>query len=209
MAVHGRFPTGIKNFADDEQLNRYLNCLRLQDIFVKNLIEQYKELGLYDNTIFVIYGDHGEGFGEHGRYQHDDVPWEEGLKVPLIIHAPGLLDSGERVKELANHTDILPTVVDLLGYEVENGRYPGYSLVRALPEDRTLMFSCFHEKACLASIKGDKKYIYHYDNQQEEYFDLSKDPSEKQNLAEDRTKEADERREELFKWRSNVNATYR
>jgi phosphoglycerol transferase MdoB-like AlkP superfamily enzyme len=200
---------GNEDFSNDDMLNQYLNCLRLQDIFVKNLMDQYKQLGLYDNTIFVIYGDHGEGFGEHGRYQHDDVPWEEGLKVPLIIHAPGLLDNGERVKGLTNHTDILPTVVDLLGYEVENGEYPGYSLVRALPEDRTLMFSCFHEKACLASIKGDKKYIYHYDNQQEEYFDLSKDPSEKRNLAEDHSKEADERREELFKWRSNVNAAYR
>src|ERR687889_198659 len=70
---------GSEHFAGDDLLNRYLNCLRLQDIFLENLIEQYKELGLYEDTIFVIYGDHGEGFGEHGRFLHGDTPWEEAL----------------------------------------------------------------------------------------------------------------------------------
>jgi arylsulfatase A-like enzyme len=35
-------------------------------------------MGLYDDTIFVVYGDHGEGFGEHGRYLHGDTIYEEG-----------------------------------------------------------------------------------------------------------------------------------
>jgi phosphoglycerol transferase MdoB-like AlkP superfamily enzyme len=174
---------GSENFSEVDKLNSYLNCLRYQDFFVKNLIDQYKELGLYDNSIFVIFGDHGEGFGEHGRYQHADTIYEEGLKVPLIIHAPGWFPNGERVTGLSNHTDILPTVLEMLGYEVNNGRYPGYSLLHPLPEDRTLRFSCFHESTCLASIQGSEKYIYHYDNQPEELFDLSEDPLEKRNLA--------------------------
>ena len=200
---------GDENFSNEEPLNSYLNCLHYQDEFLQNLFNQYKKLGLYNNTIFVIYGDHGEGFGEHGRFQHDDTIWEEGLRVPLLIHAPGLLKDGGKVRELSNHTDILPTVVDLLGYEVKGGEYPGYSLVRPVPEDRTLKFSCFHERACLASIEGDEKYIYHYDNQPDEVFDLSNDPSEKNNLAESYSKEElDKRRKELLKWRSTVNATY-
>ena len=52
---------GTEDFAEDDELNRYLNCLRLQDIFLKNLFDQYEELGLYENTIFVLFGDHGEG----------------------------------------------------------------------------------------------------------------------------------------------------
>ncbi|MDQ3911876.1 MAG: sulfatase, partial [Actinomycetota bacterium] len=85
----------------------------------------------------------------------------------------------------------------------------GYSLVRPVPEDRALMFSCFHERACLASIKGDEKYIYHYGNQPDEVFDLSNDPLEKNNLAESYSKEElDKRRKELLNWRSTVNATY-
>ena len=199
---------GSENFSEDDELNRYLNCIRLQDIFLKNLFDQYKELGLYENTVFVIYGDHGEAFGEHRRFQHDDVMWEEGLKVPFLIHAPGWFEHGERIKELSNHTDILPTVLEILGYEVKDGGYPGYSLLHQLPEDRTLMFSCFHDKACMASLNGDEKYIYHHGNQPDEFFDLSEDPLEKENLAGEKGKEVEERREALLKWRSSVNATY-
>jgi len=199
---------GSDDLSEDEELNRYLNCLHYQDIFLKNLLDQYKDLGLYDKTIFVIYGDHGEAFGEHRRYQHDDVMWEEGLRVPLLIHAPGWFEDGERAEGLSNHNDVLPTVVEMLGYEVENGEYPGYSLLHELPEDRTLMFSCFHDKACSASLKGSEKYIYHHGNQPDEFFDLSEDPLEKENLAGERSKEVEERREALLQWRSSVNATY-
>jgi lipoteichoic acid synthase len=197
-----------EDFVEDDKLNRYLNSVRYLDYFVKNLIEQYKRLGLYKETIFIIFGDHGEGFGERGRYVHEDNPYEESLKIPLIIHAPWRFEHGERVEELANLTDILPTVLDLLGYEVKGGKYPGYSLLRPLPEERTLFFSCTNRDKCLASIKGHEKYIHHYGDQPDEFFDLSEDPLEKRNLLDERAEEAGKRREELLAWRSRINAIY-
>jgi lipoteichoic acid synthase len=200
---------GYEHFSEDEELDRYHNCLRLLDHFLYNLLEQYKRLGLYQDTIFVIYGDHGEGFGEHGREMHGDTIWEEGLWIPLIVHAPGWFENGERVGELASQIDILPTVLDMLGYEVENGEYPGYSLLRPLPKERTLYFSCITNRECLASLKGNEKYIHHYNNQPDELFDLSEDPLEQENLASERSKEElDERRQRLFEWRTKVNAQY-
>lgn len=199
---------GFEDFSDDDKLNRYLNCLRYQDIFLKNLFDQYKELGLYENTIFVVFGDHGEGFGEHGRYVHENNPYEESLRVPIIIHDPKRFQDGERVEGPSNLTDILPTVLDLLGYEVKNAKYPGYSLLRPLPKDRSLMFSCFNKDKCLASIKGFEKYIHHFGNQPDELFDLSKDPFEKRNLANERAREVKQRREDLLAWRSRINAVH-
>jgi lipoteichoic acid synthase len=200
---------GYEYFSEDEELDRYHNCLRLQDIFLKKLIDQYKELGLYENTIFVFVGDHGEGFGEHDRYMHGDTIYEEGLRVPLIIHVPGWFENGERVNGLSSQLDILPTILEMLGYEVKDGEYAGYSLVHPLPEERTLFFSCISERTCLASLKGNEKYIYHYGNQPQEVFDLSKDPLEQHNLASERgAEELDKRREELLEWRSSVDATY-
>ncbi len=110
---------------------------------------------------------------------------------------------------MSNETDILPTVVEMLGYEVRDGEYPGYSLLHEPPEDRTLFFSCISNRKCLASIRGNEKYIYHYANQPEEVFDLSKDPLEKHNLADEYSREElDKRREELLEWRLRVNAHY-
>src|SRR5829696_5961505 len=200
---------GSEDFSEDDLLNHYLNCLRLQDIFLQNLLDQYQELGLYDNTIFVLFGDHGEGLGEHGRFLHGDTIWEEGLRVPLIIHAPGWFDAGERVEGLSNYTDVLPTVLEMLGYEVRDGEYPGYSLLREPPEDRRLTFSCWFENSCLASIEGTEKYIYHYGDRPDEVFDLSKDPSEQENLAYIHPdEEMDGWRNDLLSWRSGIEAQY-
>jgi hypothetical protein len=97
----------------------------------------------------------------------------------------------------------------MLGYEVKDGKYPGYSLLHSLPEDRPFFFSCFHENQCLASIEGNEEYIYHYSNQPDEIFDLSKDPAEHNDLASGYSKEElAKRRDELLEWQSSVNAIY-
>jgi arylsulfatase A-like enzyme len=209
---HDYFPPtryGHEGFVEDDKLNRYLNCVRYLDFFLEGLIEQYKKLGLYEDTIFVIFGDHGEGFGEHGRYVHEDNPYEESLRVPLIVHAPWRSQHGVRVEGLSNLTDILPTVLDLLGYELKDGEYPGYSLLRPLPEERTLFFSCTNRDKCLSSIKGYDKYIHHYGDRPDEFFDLSEDPFERRSIAHKRAEEARKRRDELLAWRSRINAMYR
>src|SRR5918995_532863 len=186
---------GYEYFSENEELDRYHNCLRMLDFFLENLFDQYKKLGLYENTIFVMYGDHGEGFREHGRYMHGDNPYEEGLHVPLLIHAPGWFEEGERAEGLSSQIDVLPTVLEMLGYEVENGEYPGHSLLHELPEDRTLMSSCVYPYRCMASLKGTEKYIYHYGDQPDEFYDLSEDPLEERNLTGERDKkELNERR---------------
>lgn len=200
---------GSKNFTDNELVNRYLNSVRNQDFFLKKLMDQYKKLGLYEDTVFVILGDHGEGFGEHGRYQHDNVIYEEGLRIPMLVHDPKYIQSGATLKGPVNQLDVLPTVADLLGYEIRGGTYGGSSLVRPMRKDRTLMFSCWNESGCLASLKGTEKYIYHFDDRPEEVFDLSQDPTERQNLAGQRSpEELEKRRRELLEWRAKVNSTY-
>jgi arylsulfatase A-like enzyme len=201
---------GYERFSENEELDRYHNCLRMLDHFLENLFDQYKRLGHYENTIFVMYGDHGEGFREHrDRYMHGDTIYEEGLRVPLIVHDPRRFEDGELAKGSSSQIDILPTVVDLLGYEVTNGEYPGYSLLHPVPEDRILRANCIGNRKCMASIKGHEKYIYHYDKLPDEFFDLSEDPLEQNDLADERgQEEMNERREDLLEWRRRDDAEY-
>ena len=200
---------GHAEYSNDELVDRYLNSVRYEDFFLKNLFDQYKRLGLYEDTVFVILGDHGEGFGEHGRFQHDNTIYEEGLRIPLLIHDPKRFENGATLEGPVNQLAILPTIADLLGYEIEGGAYGGSSLLRPLSKNRILMFSCWDEKGCLASLKGTKKYIYHFDDQPEEVFDLSDDPGERRNLAESLTpEELEEQRAELLEWRAGVHSKY-
>ena len=198
-----------ERFAEDEDLNRYLNAIRLQDTFLEDLFDQYKDLGLYDNTVFVVLGDHGEAFGEHGLFTHGNTPHEEALRIPMLIHDPEQFENGARVETPVSQLDVLPTITDLLGYEIEGGAYQGGSLLGPLPEDRMLHFSCWGAETCLASLKGTEKYIYYYDNQPEQLFDLSEDPLEEENLAGERQEDVEERRSELLAWRSQIDAVYR
>lgn len=202
-APSGRY--GRVAFDDSDERNRYLNSVRLQDFFLRELFEQYKALGLYEKTIFVVIGDHGEAFGEHGRFQHDQVIWEEGLRIPLLIHDPKRFREGGTVDGPASQLDVLPTIADLLGYRLEGGAYGGVSLLSTLPENRTLMFSCFAQRSCVASLHGSLKYVFHFDGMPEELFDLTPDPLERTNVATQHDPETlAALRHDLLEWRARV-----
>jgi arylsulfatase A-like enzyme len=199
---------GKKTFVEDEEYNRYLNTMRYQDFFLMNLFAQYKDLGLYDDTTFIIFGDHGEGFDEHGLKQHDNTIYGEGLHIPLIIHQPERWEAGEQIEPAVDELDILPTVADLLGYRIEGGSYPGASMLSP-PEHRTLRASCYHLHTCLASMRDDKKYIYNYGNKPDEYFDLARDPQERHNIIDQQSEEKiEDLRKDLLRWEARIEASY-
>jgi arylsulfatase A-like enzyme len=194
-----------EHLSDDPELNAYLNTVRYGDRFVQRLIQQYKDLGLYDNTVFVIMADHGEGFGEHGARQHDNTIYTEGVKIPLLVHDPRK-PKGRRVDAPVQLTSVLPTVVERLGFDVTGGTYPADSLDDVGGQQPARM-ACYVDNACLASITGTQKYIFHFGRQPDEYFDLATDPQERHNLI--NSQDPDHiaaLRADLLHWRADVRA---
>ena len=171
-----------KKYVDDEEVNKYLNTLAYTDRFVEQVVEGFKKRGLLEKTLFILVGDHGEGFREHGRTEHDNVIYEEGLRVPLVLFGAGVPSDGQAIKGLRQHIDILPTVADALGYKMHGGQSPGISLLNDDGHEE-LFYSCWYTKFCMAHRQGSKKTIFHYKRRKPQVFDLSDDPDEKNNLA--------------------------
>lgn len=205
------FPKKKYTNSTDKELNNYLNSLRYIDNFLADLFAQFKRRGLYDNTIFMFVADHGEAFGEHGRRQHDNVLWQETLRVPAFLFSPKLWPQGGHITGPRQQLDIAPTLVELLGFRPTQGHFPGTSLFRPVSPKRKLFFSCWYEQQCLGMRHGKYKYVYHYRRRPMELYDLKKDPYERKSLAGQpafppkRFKAAER---EMLMWREKINGIY-
>ena len=170
-----------RRWSEDEDLDGYLRAVNYTDGFVERLLTQLEELGLLQETVVLIVGDHGEGFGEHLPRQHNTNPYEEGMRVPLLLQGPGI-EAG-RIEQPTSHLDLLPTLLEALGARVQ-GDLPGHSLLHPLPE-RTVFGSCWYNARCIVSWRGRDKHIHHFGDLPDERFDLNADTLERQRLPAD------------------------
>ncbi|GJL55718.1 MAG: hypothetical protein NPIRA02_28500 [Nitrospirales bacterium] len=169
--------------APNKEFSSYLQAIAYQDRFASRLYERLQDKGLLANTVLIFVGDHGEAFGEHYRKQHDVVPYEEGVRVPLLIHGPLWLGPIGRHKGLRHHIDLMPTILELLGVQIQ-GKLPGKSLFTTEGHDYVVS-SCWYTNYCLALRQRNWKFIYHYGRQAPEIFDLRNDPYETMNRIND------------------------
>jgi len=177
---------GWKNYAKKKALNAYLNTLHYQDNFLKNLIAQYKESGLYEKTVFIVLGDHGEAFREHKVWGHGNILFEEVARVPFLLHYAGQLKG--KLPERGSLLDIVPTVVDYLGFEFKENIYPGLSVSALAGSKRDILLECVYDRYCSALIDGqtDLKYFHNYQRKPDALYDLNTDPYEQKNLIKDK-----------------------
>jgi iduronate 2-sulfatase len=97
---------------------------------VGKLITQLEALGLRENTIIALWGDHGWHLGEHSIWGKHAL-FEESLHSPLIISAPGIKRAGEPTSSMVETLDIFPTLCELAGLKAPEGLH-GVSLTPLL-----------------------------------------------------------------------------
>ena len=186
------------------KLESYYNCLRYIDGVLSTLFEGYQRLGVLDDTLFVIVGDHGQVFDEHGARQIHNAIYQEGLHVPALIYAPGTALRPGSVRGPRQQIDILPTIVELLGYRIEGAELPGQSLLHAVDPNRKLFFTSSIDWSFLSARRGQRKYIYSFDRQPMEVFDLDKDPKELAALDAIDARELASAKQDMLEWRMHA-----
>ena len=98
------------------------------DSVFATFIADLKAANLYDHSAVIVVSDHGDEFGEHGRFGHGQSVYQELTRVPLLIHAPGRMPAGRVVHADVEIMDLYATLLDLAGAPV-GPRIQGASLI--------------------------------------------------------------------------------
>ena len=102
-------------------VSQYDGGLAYMDSEIGKLLGRLRDLGLYENTLIIITGDHGEAFGERDIIQHSrGSAYQDQVHVPLLIKYPGQHEA-RRSDDLVSHVDLMPTVLDWSGCAVPAG----------------------------------------------------------------------------------------
>lgn len=102
--------------ADRQRLiNLYDDGIYYNDHCFGEIVSELKSLGIYDDTLLILVGDHGDAFYEHGFYGHGRAPYDELIHVPLILKLPNSQHAGQRCPDLVELIDIFPTVTAAAG----------------------------------------------------------------------------------------------
>jgi arylsulfatase A-like enzyme len=156
--------------------------IRYTDDSLGILLDRLEQSGAADRTIVVVLSDHGEEFGEHGRFKHEAL-WRELLQVPLVMRVPEKVRPGwrgRRIPEVVGLVDMVPTLLDLLRIPIPE-HMQGRSLVRQVEggeEDAGWVFAQLPASGGAALFTGEWKWLHEGGESEAMLFDLSTDPSE-------------------------------
>lgn len=160
----------------------YLACTSFVDAQVGRLTAALDEAGLADNTVIVLWGDHGWHLGEKGITGKNSL-WDRGTRVPLIFAGPGIAQGG-RCAQPAELIDIYPTLNELCGLKARTD-LEGVSLVPQLRDAATK-----RDRPAITShnqgnhgIRTERWRYIRYADGSEELYDMQSDPHEWTNLA--------------------------
>lgn len=180
----------VENKQWEKLMQGYLASISYVDHQLGRLLDALDASPLKDNTIVVLWSDHGFHIGEKENWEKFAL-WTQSTRVPLFIHAPGQSRDGQQTLQPVTLTDLYPTLCELAGLPVP-AQCDGGSLVPQLtdPEaarSRTSLTSyVFGGEQIASHAVSDARYRFiRYGNDFEELYDLETDPDEFNNRAAD------------------------
>ena len=152
----------------DTQIALYHGEVAYLDSEIGAMLGVLEAAGARDNTLVVVVGDHGESFTEHGVYFCHRGLYNPTIHVPMLVHWPGTVPGGVRVKPLVSGVDVLPTILDLVDIDTAGMDIDGSSLVPSFTAPETpiheAIFTETVQGAGRAVLQGEDKFIKQYGN---------------------------------------------
>lgn len=178
----------------------YADSLAYVDGQLARLFGALKERGLWERTLIVVTADHGEAFLEHGSAAHANGVYDEVMRVPLVVRAPGLEPGRE--SRPAQLVDVAPTLLGLLGLP-PHPSFQGLDLLAAeFPRERSRWLLCDSPwNTHLALVRSGHKLIHDGRLGRCVLYDLGADPGEKRDVLAERPELARELRGRLAAFR--------
>ena len=191
-------PPGVTD--KDYVIAQYDGAIAYLDACIESIFTALESLGVMDDTIIALNGDHGETLYDHECWFDHHGIYDNVLYVPLIIRYPAAVPAGERVSGFNQHKDLLPTLLDLAGVGESAAKdgyeFDGRSLMSLVRGDETSFESEFYISECTWMRKhgwrtpGWKLMIalepdFHF-KPEIELYNLVEDPNEDNNLADER-----------------------
>jgi arylsulfatase A-like enzyme len=161
----------------------YYNAISYVDQNINTFLDRLKEAGLFDSTIFVLIGDHGEAFEQHPNNRiHALFLYEENMRIPFILSNPILFPNRHDSQNMASIIDIAPTLFELTGVRGRSPKHDGESLLDPSPR-RMVFMSTTYSNDVYALRDGFFKFIWVPETKKAELYNLKTDPDEKDNIA--------------------------
>ena len=182
-------------------LRLYDAGIRYTDDVLAGLFERLDGLGFLEHALIVITSDHGEEFGEHGRFLHPATLYDELVAVPLILKGPDV-PTGRVDQRLVSLIDIAPTIYGYVGVRAPR-LTSGIDLLAQASPGRPQVFMQYGDM--LHGVRTDRlKLIENRRTGQVQFFDLALDPDEQRNLARRRPLMTEELAKRLDEWRQTT-----
>jgi arylsulfatase A-like enzyme len=199
----GKFPLDKVDVVKD----RYADSLYYEDTQIARLFEHLRQRGLWDNTIVVIGGDNGEAFYEHNFAAHASSLFNEVVKVPMIVRAPGL-EPGLDARP-AMFLDVPPSIFHLLGLP-PHPSFQGISLFEPSSDPNRSLYIVVQTPAAFQSaiVRSGFKLLHNELDGRYYLWDQVNDPGEKKPLTASRPDLVQDLAERLRFWRAEQLSYY-
>jgi arylsulfatase A-like enzyme len=183
-------------FASEYADNLYAGEIAYTDHCIAQVIDKLKSLDLYDSSLIIIVGDHGEALGDHGEAYHGYYIYQPTVRVPFIVRPPNCRKS-KVINNIVSLVDVVPTILGYLGIEVPphvQGEDLSAFSAGKIPAKNNRYVYCeslegtkYGCNPLLGLVDERFKYI---ETSRPELYDLTQDPIEQNNLAKKEQKRA-------------------